>query len=68
MHGNGPETLVQEINKLKRRPHIVGHSSMNRRSDFAALGIRRFVLKPLPIRQYTTPAGKRTVTPPRKQV
>jgi CheY-like chemotaxis protein len=63
VHGNGPQALVREINKLERRPYIVGHSSTNRRRDFAALGVRRFVSKPLPLGQYSTLASEFVAAP-----
>lgn len=53
MHGSGPQALVQEITKLGRQPCIVGHGSMNRRRDFAAVGVERFMLKPLSVEQFT---------------
>ncbi len=67
MYGNGPETFVQEIKKLKRQPYVVGHSSMNRRRDFAALGIQRFVRKPLPVEQLTALVIESTADPSKAQ-
>lgn len=52
MNGSGPVALVEHLNQLERQPRIIGHSSMNRRRDFAALGVREFVVKPLDVGRF----------------
>ena len=52
MNGSGPDRLVEQLTSLRPEVRIVGHSSMNRHRDFAALGIREFVLKPLHVERF----------------
>ena len=46
MHGRGPDALLEEVSQLRRKPRIIGHSSMDRCREFAALGVREFLLNP----------------------
>lgn len=52
MHGTGPDPLLEQLNQLRGKPRIIGHSSMNRCREFAALGVREFVLKPLHVGRF----------------
>jgi DNA-binding NtrC family response regulator len=52
MNGRAPDALVGQLNPLRRHPRIIGHSSMDRRRDFAALGVREFLLKPLDVGRF----------------
>ena len=46
MRGDDPAKLVHCIRAERPDVAIVGHSSMERRGHFAALGVDRFLLKP----------------------
>jgi len=46
MRGEDIASLVRRIRELRLDVTLVGHSSMERRKHFAALGVDRFLLKP----------------------
>lgn len=46
MRGENVAMLVRRIRELRPDVILVGHSSMERREHFAALGVDRFLLKP----------------------
>ena len=46
MRGENVAMLVRQIQELRPEVMLIGHSSMERREHFAALGVDRFLLKP----------------------
>lgn len=46
MRGADPARLVEQVRAIRPDVTLVGHSSMERRAKFAALGVDRFLLKP----------------------
>ena len=68
MNGSGPGVLVDQLAQLPQRPRIIGQSSMDRARDFAACGIREFLIKPLDVGRFigllTENSYSRVVTAP----
>jgi len=46
MRGENVAMLVRQVQELRPEVMLIGHSSMERREHFAALGVDRFLLKP----------------------
>ncbi|MBI1826445.1 MAG: response regulator [Planctomycetes bacterium] len=54
IRGVGPDDFVACIRKEHPDLRLIGHSNLNRRAEFAALGVHRFMLKPWTPDQLTT--------------
>ena len=51
MFGSPPaSSVVEKIKAFRPEVHIVGHSHQDRRKEFAAMGVQRFLRKPLVVR------------------
>ncbi len=47
MYGTPPDAFLKQLRECGRNLRVIGHSSMDHREDFAALGVPEFFAKPL---------------------